>query len=114
MSKNQILNKIRNGLTKGMVNAYVCQDLHTIITKNDDNGHIPDKIFCPKCDKPALSMYYQVNQTFSPQVVFFKPSESETKAATLNMSKEDYQSHIQYLQSGGLVSRLVEDEKFTS
>jgi len=114
MSKNQILRNIRAGKTKGYVNAYVCTELHTIITKNVDDGHIPDKIYCPKCDKIAGSLYYQVNQSFSPTIEFFRPTQAETKSATLTMSKEQYNEHIQYLNSGGLVSRLIEPEKLTS
>lgn len=114
MSKNQILRNIRAGKTKGYVNAYVCSELHTIITKNKDDGHIPDKIYCPKCDKVAMSMYYQVNQSFSPTIEFFRPTQAETKSATLTMSKEQFDEHTRYLRGGGLVSRLIETEKLTS
>ena len=44
----------------------------------------------------------------------FRPTQAETKSATLTMSKEQYNEHIQYLNSGGLVSRLIEPEKLTS
>lgn len=114
MSKNQILRNIRSGKTKGYVNAYICSELHTIITKNVDDGHIPDKIYCPKCDKVAMSMYYQVNQSFYPTIEFFRPTEAETKSATLTMSKEQFEEHSRYLRGGGLVSRLIETEKLTS
>lgn len=113
MSKNETLRNIKNGVTKGMVNAYVCTELHTIVTKNRDNGHIPDKIYCPKCDAQAISLYYQVNQSLTPVVEFFKPNEAEIQAAALSMSKENFKTHDHYLKSGGLVSREIEPEGFT-
>lgn len=113
MSKNETLRNIKNGHTKGMISAYVCSDLHTIVTKNVDNGHIPDKIYCPKCDNVAIHLYYQVNQKFEPVMEWFKPTEAETQSAALTMTKQQYQTHIHYLQNGGLVSREIKKENFT-
>lgn len=113
MSKNETLRNIKNGQTKGMVSAYVCTELHTIITKNRDNGHIPDQIYCPKCDNVASNLYYQVNQTFEPVIEFFKPSEGEIQSAALSMNKEQFKTHEHYLKAGGLVSREIKKEGFT-
>lgn len=41
MNKNELINKIKSGQTKGLVNAYICENLHIVVTKNIDDGYIP-------------------------------------------------------------------------
>lgn len=114
MSKHQTARAIMRCQTKGMINAYICPNIHATITKNVDNGFIPDQIVCPKCDEPALSMVYHVNQNFTPIVEFFMPSESQIQAAELSLSKEQAASHRHYLNNGGLISREVKKTNLKS
>lgn len=105
MSQNQKLRKIATGQTKGMINAYICEDLHIIITKNMDNGYAPAQVGCPTCDKVCNSLGFNVNQNLSHAVEFFKPTEAQIQAASLTMTKKEHATHMDYLNRGGLISR---------
>lgn len=105
MQSNTLLKKIAKGDTKGMINAYVCPDLHTMITVNIDNGHIPDRVACKICDQPAVSMMYQVNQNLNPVVEWFRPTQGEMDAAMLTMDNQTAKEHKEYIYSGHLIAR---------
>jgi hypothetical protein len=113
MAKTNLMHAIQNGQTKGMVNAYICSNLHCLVTKNMDHGHIPERIACPKCDEMCVTMMYMVNQTFEPQVEWFKPSQNEMQASMLSMTPEDAKNHHDYIMNGGLVSRQAKHPSFT-
>ncbi len=113
MSQHQKQQKILKGLTKDLVNAYVCSNLHFVITKNVDNGFIPQAIGCPKCKMEAFSMNYSVNQEFKPEVEWYKPTEGEIQAAELKMDAKQTASNRDYILKGGLISREVKLKSFT-
>jgi len=105
MSQNQTIRKIMTGQTKGMLNAYICPDLHTVITKNVDDGFIPERIACPVCKQISTSLSYNVNQNFTPTIEFFMPTLAQQQSAELSMTKEQVISHQAYLKKRGLISR---------
>lgn len=111
MNKKELIEKIKKGQTKGMINAYICENLHNILTKNIDNGFIPTQIKCPQCESVASSMMYQVNQNFGHTVEWFKPTEAEMQSHSLSLTESQIQSHREYVKKGGLVSRVVEAKK---
>lgn len=114
MSKHQTARAIMRGQTKGMINAYICPNIHVTITKNLDNGFIPERLACPDCDQISVTMMYLVNQEkFTPVIEWFKPTEGEIQAAELSMSKEHAKSHRDYVNKGGLISRPVKLPSFT-
>jgi len=111
MNKNELINKIKSGQTKGLVNAYICENLHNILTKNIDNGFIPTQIKCPQCESVASSMMYQVNQNLGHSVEWFRPTEAEMQSHSLSLTADQIKSHRDYVTKGGLVSRVTEAKK---
>lgn len=108
MSKHQKARQIAAGLTKGMVNAYICPDLHSVVTKNLHDGALPIEISCPQCQQPAMSMMYQVNQNLPHRIEWFRPTEAEMQAASLSMSDKQAAGHRDYvINQKGLISRIV-------
>jgi hypothetical protein len=107
MSKNQTANKIAQGRTKGMVNAFICPDLHSITTKNADDGIIPNQISCPQCGQTAMSMMYQVNQNLGAVVEWYRPTLSEMDASSISMTDEQFEGRKKYISNGGLLSRKI-------
>ena len=63
--------------SENTINAYVCEDLHIIITKDVEIGVSPALIKCPICDKASKSQFYIVNQSLIPTHEFRKPKEGE-------------------------------------
>lgn len=98
---------------KGLINAYVCTELHTTITKNIDEGPIPMMIACPltDCGKPARSMMYQVNQNFHHTIEWYSPDKAELLRMSTQYEKPAYLQMVELVQKGGLISRLVEPTK---
>lgn len=111
MNKNELINKIKSGQTKGLVNAYICENLHIVVTKNVDDGYIPTQTGCTQCDKVASSMMYQVNQNLGHSVEWFRPTEAEMQSHSLSLNPEQIKSHRDYVTKGGLVSRVSEAKK---
>lgn len=111
MNKNELINKIKSGQTKGLVNAYICENLHIVVTKNVDDGYIPTQTGCTQCDKVASSMMYQVNQNLGHSVEWFRPTEAEMQSHSLSLNPEQIKSHRDYVTKGGLVSRVAETKK---
>ena len=92
---------------KGLVNAYICPDLHSVVTKNIDDGFIPTEISCPQCAKPSISMMYQVNQKLPHRVEWYKPTDAEIKSQMLSMNNKQAATFKDYIAKGGLSNRLV-------
>lgn len=111
MNKNELINKIKSGQTKGLVNAYICENLHTVVTKNLNDGAIPNQISCPQCGKVSNSMMYQVNQNLGHSVEWFRPTEAEMQSHSLSLTPDQIKSHRDYVTKGGLVSRVAEAKK---
>lgn len=111
MNKNELINKIKSGQTKGLVNAYICENLHIVVTKNLNDGVIPNQISCPQCSKAANSMMYQVNQNLGHSVEWFRPTEAEMQIHSLSLTADQIKSHRDYVTKGGLVSRVAEAKK---
>lgn len=111
MNKNELINKIKSGQTKGLVNAYICENLHIVVTKNIDDGYIPTQTGCTQCDNVASSMMYQVNQNLGHSVEWFRPTEAEMQSHSLSLNPEQIKSHRDYVTKGGLVSRVSEAKK---
>lgn len=107
MSKHQFLNRMAQGKMKGMINAYVCPELHTTITKNVDDGFIPSEIGCLQCQQPARTMQFQVNQSFKPIAEWYMPSKAEQQAYCLGLKKDEADRYLAHIRKGGLMSRSV-------
>ncbi len=92
------------------IDAYVCPDLHIIITevseKAPENSKIMPRIGCPKCGQPAQSQGFNVNQSFKASVEWYRRDENEIKAAALSMEKPEYNRFLEYINKGGLLSKL--------
>lgn len=115
MSKHQTANKVRHGQTKGMINAFICPDLHCTITKNVDDGFTPQAVGCPTCGQEAESRGYNVNQQLNPVIEWFRPSEAEMQASMLSKTPKDAEAYKNYIVlQKGLISRpIAQDKKFT-
>lgn len=96
---------IAQGKTKGMVNAYVCPDLHVMITKNNDDGFIPEKVGCMQCGQESKSLHYDVNQNLGHAIEWFRPTEGEMAASMLTKD-EAAAGYKDYILRGGLISML--------
>jgi hypothetical protein len=92
---------------KGLINAYICPDLHSVVTKNVDEGMIPNEISCPQCAKPSISMMYQVTQTLPHRIEWFKPTDAEVKSQMLSMTDKQANAFKEYINNGGMANRLV-------
>lgn len=114
MSKHQRARAIAQGLTKGFINAYVCENLHSMVTINTDAGFIPSAVACPQCGAESHSMNYLVNQNLPPVVEWFKPSEGEMQATELTMNAEQAKIFRTHILKGGLMSREYKLPKLTS
>jgi len=104
---------IPKGITKGFKNAYVCQNLHHVITVNTNDGFVPDRIVCPQCDTDSYSMSFLINQEFPAVIEFYKPSEAEMQAAELRMTEGQAKAHRDYINKGGLISKPIKKESLT-
>lgn len=93
------------------IDAYICQDLHTTITKVIDEGSVPPMVTCPTCHQPARSMGFHVNQNFSHTVEWYKPTQAEMDAQSLKMKKDEFDRFKEYVTKGALISRLAEPTK---
>lgn len=92
------------------IDAYVCPELHVIITEISEkapvNSKIMPRIGCPQCGQPAQSQGFNVNQSFKASIEWYCPDENEIKAASLKMDKPEYNRFVEYVNKGGLLSRL--------
>lgn len=111
MSQHQKDRKIKSGETKGMINAYVCENLHSMVTKNLDSGIIPPIVQYPQCESKSYSMNYRVNQGLQPQIEWFKPSQGDMQAAELTMKRDQVKDFRENVARGVLMSRLISLEK---
>ena len=111
MSQHQKDRKIKSGETKGMINAYVCTNLHSMVTKNVDSGIIPQIVACPQCGTHSYSMNYKVNQGLEPQIEWFKPTAGEMQAAELVMTPVQVKDFRRDMARGVLMSRIINLEK---
>lgn len=102
---------IAQGKTKGMVNAYVCPDLHTMITKNNDDGYIPEMVGCMQCNQESKSLHFDVNQSLGHAIEWYKPTEGEMNAAMLKMDEVKSAGYKEYILRGGLISKLREKDE---
>ncbi len=101
---------------KRYVDAYICPDLHTTITKvcKDAVGHPPMRIKCTQCDQPAQSQGFNVNQSFSPVFEWYKPTPDQMKVLTLNMKKDEYNRFTELTSKGLLVARPCDERRIDS
>ena len=65
---------------KGMINAYVCANLHASVTIHRNDGVTPMFINCPICGMQATSRMGNVNTNFKPVFEWYAPTEAEIKA----------------------------------
>lgn len=65
---------------KGMKDAYICNNLHYVITLHKDDGTTPMFMNCPICKERATSRMGQVNQNLPATYEWFKPTPAELDA----------------------------------
>lgn len=104
------------------INAYICNDLHVTITKDVDKGTTPMFISCPTCGERATSRMYSVNQSFTPEHEWYKPTDADVEKEVdqlLANDKDDslpakkilMSSYNDHVKNGGLLMRKIEHEK---
>lgn len=106
MSKHQLQRLIAAGKTKGMINAYICPDLHIMVTKNMDDGFIPSAVGCMTCGQESQSLHFNVNQNMGHTIEWFLQTEGEMQAEMLKMDAKKAEQYKSYVVGRGLTSRL--------
>lgn len=114
MSQHSKERKIESGKTKDLINAYVCENLHSMVTKNVDDGITPPIVMCPQCGTRSYSMNYKVNQGLQPQIEWFKPSVGDMQAAELTMTPMQVKDYREQMKRGVLMSRIINLDKLHS
>ncbi len=107
MSKHQIQRLIATGKTKGMINGYICPDLHIMVTKNVDDGNIPNAVGCMTCGQESTSLHYNVNQNMGHTIEWYLQTEGEMQSTMLSMDAKKANGYKEYVVNRGLTSRLV-------
>lgn len=96
-----------------LIDAYICPELHATVTRirEGSEGKAVRVISCPECKQPAQSQNYNINQNFEPVIEWYKPDENEMKSASLSMEKSEFERFSEYVNKGGLLSKLIEKTK---
>lgn len=87
------------------IDAYVCPNLHIIITEQICEGKTPQRVNCMQCDENAKSLQGEVNQNFRGVIEWYKPSEKDVENILAGMEKPEANRFREIINQGGLISR---------
>lgn len=91
----------------GMLNAYVCPNLHVMVTYDYHKGTTPYMIKCRTCGEKAISYMYRVNQNnpnILTQAIWYTPCKEECDSLTHALAE--------HVTNGGLILKVLEGDKF--
>lgn len=87
------------------IDAYVCPELHILLTEKVDEGKQPMRISCIQCGQPAISLAYNVNQNFVATMEWYRPTEAEMQIEMLKMKTPEFNRFKEFIIKGGLLAR---------
>lgn len=90
---------------KPLIDAYVCPNLHIMITEQICEGNTPQATNCLQCDQHAHSMRHRVNQEFRGIIEWYEPTPKEVQNILEGMDKAQQNRFKDIIQKGGLISR---------
>lgn len=90
---------------KPKIDAYVCPNLHIVITEQTCEGKTPERVNCMQCDAIAKSLHWEVNQDFRGMVEWYKPTPKEVEDILAGMSKPEANRFREIINQNGLISR---------
>lgn len=95
-----------------IIDAYICPDLHVLITRRiGDKGRPPAIVKCTQCNQAAQSQGYNINQALKPMVEWYIPDANELKTLTLNMDTAEFNRFTELVAKGMMISRLIPKEE---
>jgi hypothetical protein len=101
-----------SGEAAGRINAYVCHNLHAIVTENHDAGVTPMFTTCPLCSTAMASRMYQVAEDLEPTHQWYRAKEEDLLAlefrAVAKGASDGIRAAIrQHARNGGLFLRAI-------
>lgn len=100
------------GEAAGRINAYVCRNLHAIVTRNREAGVTPMFTSCPLCHTAMASRMYQVAGDLEPTHEWYLAKEEDLRALEFKAVAQGASDGIraairQHARNGGLFLRSI-------
>lgn len=99
-------------MSQPKTNAYVCNELHFVVTVDTIPGTTSMFINCPHCEKEgkhamAQSRMYNVNQSFNATHEWYKPAVADWQRLKVDITNKGVIEAMElHVQKGGLLLRL--------